>query len=40
MFLYQKIKELDICEQFFDDIVDKGGLIEDPRFLLNHFELN
>lgn len=38
--LHQKIKELDICEQFFDDNVDKGGLIEDPEFLLNHFELN
>lgn len=37
--LHQKIKELDICEQFFDDIVDKGGLMEDPEFLLNHFEL-
>lgn len=38
--LHQKIKELDICEQYFDDIVDKGGLLEDPDFLLNHFELN
>lgn len=38
--LHQKIKELDICEQYFGDIVDKGGLLEDPDFLLNHFELN
>lgn len=38
--LHQKIKELDICEQFFVDIVDKGGLLEDPEFLLNYFELN
>lgn len=38
--LHQKIKELYICEQYFDDIVDKGGLLEDPDFLLNHFELN
>lgn len=38
--LHQKIKELDICEQYFDDIVDKGGLLEDPDFLLKHFELN
>lgn len=38
--LRQKIEELDICEQFFDDIVDKGGLLKDPEFLLNHFELN
>lgn len=38
--LRQKIEELDICEQYFDDIVDKGGLLEDPEFLLNHFELN
>lgn len=38
--LYQKIKELDICEQYFDDNIDEGGLIEDPEFLLNHFELN
>lgn len=38
--LHQKIKELDICEQYFDDNIDEGGLIEDPEFLLNHFELN
>ena len=38
--LYQKIKELDICEQFFDDNINENGLMEDPEFLLNHFELN
>lgn len=38
--LHQKIKELDICEQFFDDNINENGLMEDPEFLLNHFELN
>lgn len=38
--LHQKIKELYICEQFFDDNNDRSGLAEDPDFLLNHFELN
>lgn len=38
--LHQKIEELDICEQYFDDNIDKSGLLEDPEFLLNHFELN
>ena len=38
--LHQKIKELDICEQFFDDNIDENSLLEDPEFLLNHFELN
>lgn len=38
--LYQKIQELDICEQYFDDNIDESGLLEDPEFLLNHFELN
>lgn len=38
--LRQKIEELDICEQYFDDNIDESGLLEDPEFLLNHFELN
>lgn len=38
--LHQKIKELYICEQFFDDNNDRSGLAEDPDFLLKHFELN
>lgn len=37
--LYQKIKELDICEQYLDDNTDESGLLEDPEFLLNYFEL-
>lgn len=38
--LRQKIEELDICEQYFDDNIDESGLLKDPEFLLNHFELN
>ena len=38
--LYQKIKQIDLCEYFFDDAVKEGETLDDPKFLLNYFELN
>lgn len=37
--LYQKIKKMDLCEYFFDDTVEEETL-DDPKFLLDYFELN
>lgn len=38
--LHQKIKQIDLCEYFFDDIVKKDETLDDPKFLLDYFELN
>lgn len=38
--LYQKIKKMDLCEYFFDDTVEEGETLDDPKFLLDYFELN
>ena len=38
--LYQKIKQIDLCEYFFDDVIKEGETLDDPKFLLDYFELN